>query len=61
MKWEYKRVQTYHIQESEKLDDLLKELGEQEWELVMPFGQLLIFKRAKAIKPVKNPATRKPK
>lgn len=47
MKWEYKRVQTYHLEKSEDLDSLLADLGEQEWELVMPFGQLLVFKRPK--------------
>ena len=61
MKWEYKRITTYQIQTTEELDLIFKEAGDDEWELVMAFGQILIFKRPKAVRTVKNPATRKPK
>lgn len=45
MKWEYKRIETHHLEKSLDLDSLLDNLGMEGWELVLGFGQLLIFKR----------------
>lgn len=61
IKWDYKKVSTHQMQNSDELDVLFEQAGNQGWELVMSFGQLLIFKRPQEERPVKNPATRKPK